>query len=176
MTDCYIPGDYLRDYLGHKKMSLKRVEDQLTRPTVDSGKDWTDKTTDDFSEQKSDYLKQMEIESARLNDATSIDTFFDTDSLDFLHQLILLTLIIGKWMLPNPNLTRDQLSQVLFIFIGAGLDIIEFITETRKVLDCLYLTVCLQNRLSFYYKKFRTHLILRPLKYVVMLRFPNLLL
>ena len=37
-------------------------------------------------------------------------------------------------MLPKAKgVTRDQLSQILLIFIGVGADILEFVTETIKV-------------------------------------------
>ena len=50
------------------------------------------------------------------------------------HQLILFIIIIGRWMLPKAaGVTRDQLSQILLIFIGVGADILEFVTETMKV-------------------------------------------
>ena len=53
-----------------------------------------------------------------------------------MHQLILFIIIIGRWMLPKAaGVTRDQLSQILLIFIGVGADILEFVTETIKVTD-----------------------------------------
>ena len=57
----------------------------------------------------------------------------DGDWINVFHQLILFIIIFGKWMMPNSHITPDELSQILFIFIGAGLDIIEFVTETKKV-------------------------------------------
>ena len=57
----------------------------------------------------------------------------DSNWIDVFHQLILFIIIFGKWMMPNSNVSQDELSQILFIFIGAGLDIIEFVTETKKV-------------------------------------------
>ena len=48
--------------------------------------------------------------------------------------MILFIIIIGRWMLPKAaGVTRDQLSQILLIFIGVGADILEFVTETMKV-------------------------------------------
>ncbi|XP_061587476.1 transmembrane protein 26-like [Cololabis saira] len=48
-----------------------------------------------------------------------------------LHQVLIVLLIVGKWLLPaGGNLTRDQLSQLLLIFVGTGADILEFTTET----------------------------------------------
>ena len=53
--------------------------------------------------------------------------------------MILFIIIIGRWMLPKAaGVTRDQLSQILLIFIGVGADILEFVTETMKV--CFYIT------------------------------------
>ncbi|GAA6084019.1 transmembrane protein 26b [Tachysurus ichikawai] len=48
-----------------------------------------------------------------------------------LHQALLVLLILGKWLLPNEGgLTRDQLSQLLLIFVGTAADILEFTSET----------------------------------------------
>ena len=55
------------------------------------------------------------------------------DKYHFVHHLMLLSIFVCKWILPNSKVSRDELSQVLFVFIGAALDIIEFVTETRKV-------------------------------------------
>ncbi len=41
-------------------------------------------------------------------------------------QLRMLILIIGRWMLPKGDQTRDQLSQLLLVYIGTAADIIEF--------------------------------------------------
>nr|XP_019938587.1 PREDICTED: transmembrane protein 26-like [Paralichthys olivaceus] len=48
-----------------------------------------------------------------------------------LHQVLLILLIIGKWLLPAAaELTRNQLSQLLLIFVGTAADILEFTSET----------------------------------------------
>ncbi|KAG8435578.1 hypothetical protein GDO86_013494 [Hymenochirus boettgeri] len=48
-----------------------------------------------------------------------------------LHQTFLLLLIIGKWLLPiGTGITRDQLSQLLLMFVGTAADILEFTSET----------------------------------------------
>lgn len=48
-----------------------------------------------------------------------------------LHQILLILLILGKWILPAAGeLTRDQLSQLLLIFVGTAADILEFTSET----------------------------------------------
>jgi hypothetical protein len=43
-----------------------------------------------------------------------------------IQQLLMLILIIGRWLLPKGDLTRDQLSQLLLVYIGTAADIIEF--------------------------------------------------
>ncbi|CBY31384.1 unnamed protein product [Oikopleura dioica] len=63
---------------------------------------------------------------------------FNSDDawINILHQLILFIIIIGRWMLPKAKgVTRDQLSQILLIFIGVGADILEFVTETIKEME-----------------------------------------
>ncbi|XP_062376411.1 transmembrane protein 26 [Sardina pilchardus] len=48
-----------------------------------------------------------------------------------LHQVLLLLLILGKWLLPiGGGVTRDELSQLLLIFVGTAADILEFTSET----------------------------------------------
>lgn len=43
-----------------------------------------------------------------------------------IEQFLMLVLIVGRWMLPKGDLTRDQLSQLLLVYIGTAADIIEF--------------------------------------------------
>ena len=48
-----------------------------------------------------------------------------------LHQMLLFLLILGKWLLPSDGeLSRDQLSHLLLIFVGTASDILEFKSET----------------------------------------------
>ncbi|XP_060142555.1 transmembrane protein 26 isoform X1 [Globicephala melas] len=50
-----------------------------------------------------------------------------------LHQTFLLMLIIGRWLLPiGGGITRDQLSQLLLMFVGTAADILEFTSETLE--------------------------------------------
>jgi len=44
----------------------------------------------------------------------------------------MLILIIGRWMLPKGDLTRDQLSQLLLVYIGTAADIIEFFDSFKE--------------------------------------------
>lgn len=61
-----------------------------------------------------------------------------------LHQTLLFVLVIGRWLLPKGEITREQLSQLLLVFIGVGADILEFVTETideEHVFDCEYIII-----------------------------------
>lgn len=40
-------------------------------------------------------------------------------------------LIVGRWLLPKGELTRDQLSQLLLVYIGMAADIIEIFEAFR---------------------------------------------
>ncbi|KAK9869741.1 hypothetical protein WA026_003477 [Henosepilachna vigintioctopunctata] len=46
--------------------------------------------------------------------------------ITLIEQFLMLILIIGRWLLPKGDLTRDQLSQLLLVYIGTAADIIEF--------------------------------------------------
>ncbi|XP_022102551.1 transmembrane protein 26-like isoform X2 [Acanthaster planci] len=50
-----------------------------------------------------------------------------------LQQTLLFVLIVGRWLLPKGSLTRDQLSQLLLVYIGIAADILEFSTEGLKM-------------------------------------------
>ncbi|XP_028817555.1 transmembrane protein 26b [Denticeps clupeoides] len=48
-----------------------------------------------------------------------------------LHQILLILLIVGKWLLPTGGeVTRDELAQILLVFVGTAADILEFNSET----------------------------------------------
>ena len=48
-------------------------------------------------------------------------------------QTLMLALILGRWVLPKGGLTRDELSQLLLVYIGIGADMLEFSSETMKL-------------------------------------------
>ncbi|XP_045509231.1 transmembrane protein 26 isoform X1 [Colias croceus] len=76
-------------------------------------------------------------------------TKIPTDMLvTLIEQFLMLTLIVGRWLLPKGDLTRDQLSQLLLVYIGTAADIIEFFDSfkdekvaTEKVLVLLTLAI-----------------------------------
>jgi hypothetical protein len=81
----------------------------------------------------------------------------DTDTLVvIIEQFLMLILIIGRWMLPKGDLTRDQLAQLLLVYIGTAADIIEFFdsfkdekVNTNKVLCIMVLTIWSWSLLQF---------------------------
>ena len=50
----------------------------------------------------------------------------DTIHLAF-HQILILMIVLGRWILPKGKINQDELSQLLLIFIGTGADIVEFV-------------------------------------------------
>lgn len=45
---------------------------------------------------------------------------------------MLFVLIVGRWMSPKGDISRDQLSQLLLVYIGMAADILEYVTEGLK--------------------------------------------
>lgn len=59
------------------------------------------------------------------------------DWAKILEQILLLSLIVGRWFLPKGDLTREQLSQLLLVYIGMAADIIELF-EAFKENEVMY--------------------------------------
>lgn len=56
----------------------------------------------------------------------SFETYFDRKPLAYtLEEIMLLLLIIGRWLLPKGNISREQLSQLLFVYFGISSDIMD---------------------------------------------------
>ncbi|XP_006813274.1 transmembrane protein 26-like [Saccoglossus kowalevskii] len=53
-------------------------------------------------------------------------SFRSNDWVLAMQQLLLGLLIVGRWILPKGEITRDQLSQLLLVYIGIAADILEF--------------------------------------------------
>ncbi|KAJ8305038.1 hypothetical protein KUTeg_002982 [Tegillarca granosa] len=74
----------------------------------------------------------------------SIVVSLDADAwVSALEQSLLFLLIIGRWLLPRGKLTRDQLSQLLFMYLGSASDVMELFIlfeepEVRKDLELSY--------------------------------------
>ncbi|KAJ7390162.1 hypothetical protein OS493_026669 [Desmophyllum pertusum] len=73
-----------------------------------------------------------------VNETTQIFQFLrgvnitdDERLLYTMEQALVLILVIGRWLLPKGGISRDQLSQLLLIYIGTAADIMEF-TEIIK--------------------------------------------
>ncbi|GAB1601194.1 Hypothetical predicted protein [Argonauta hians] len=49
-----------------------------------------------------------------------------------LQQVLLLLLIIGRWLLPKGKISREQLSQLLLVYIGMAADIIELFEAFKE--------------------------------------------
>uniref|UniRef100_A0A8C9V1X3 Transmembrane protein 26 n=1 Tax=Scleropages formosus TaxID=113540 RepID=A0A8C9V1X3_SCLFO len=72
-----------------------------------------------------------------------LSTVCSNDWILALHQILLILLIVGKWLLPiGGGVTKDELSQLLLIFVGTSADILEFTSETLSDVKW-YSIVCL---------------------------------
>lgn len=60
--------------------------------------------------------------------------------ITLIEQFLMLVLIVGRWMLPKGDLTRDQLSQLLLVYIGSY--------EMKKLKNLFHL-----NKWSFRYSR-----------------------
>ncbi|XP_070579220.1 transmembrane protein 26-like [Ptychodera flava] len=49
-----------------------------------------------------------------------------------LEQFLMCILIVGRWFLPKGDMTREQLSTLLLVYIGMASDILEFVLEGLK--------------------------------------------
>lgn len=68
-----------------------------------------------------------------------LSTVCSNDWILGLHQILLILLIVGKWLLPlGGGVTRDELSQLLLIFVGTAADILEFTCETLSDVKARY--------------------------------------
>ncbi|XP_072032536.1 transmembrane protein 26-like [Amphiura filiformis] len=55
-----------------------------------------------------------------------------------LQQVMLFVLIVGRWLSPKGDISRDQLSQLLMVHFGTAADILEYVTEglSNSVVMC----------------------------------------
>nr|XP_039263457.1 uncharacterized protein LOC120339405 [Styela clava] len=96
----------------------------------------TDQNDKDIGQKIKDGFSNIEKETANLLNKTKdvigqLNRWVDRSTwILLLHQVLLFVLVIGRWLLPKGEITREQLSQLLLVFIGVGADILEFVTET----------------------------------------------
>ncbi|XP_030630944.1 transmembrane protein 26b [Chanos chanos] len=79
-----------------------------------------------------DFLRNTTSTDESFKDSVRIlSSVCANDWILALHQIVLILLILGKWLLPiGEGITRDELSQLLLIFVGIAADILEFTSET----------------------------------------------
>uniref|UniRef100_A0A4W5L2F2 Transmembrane protein 26a n=1 Tax=Hucho hucho TaxID=62062 RepID=A0A4W5L2F2_9TELE len=74
---------------------------------------------------------QLVTDGSRNGSVSLLSSVCANDWILALHQMLLILLVIGKWLLPRGGgVTRDELSQLLLIFVGTAADILEFTSET----------------------------------------------
>ncbi|KAL4640112.1 transmembrane protein 26 isoform X1 [Arapaima gigas] len=76
-------------------------------------------------------INQLYSLSNPIESLSALTAICANDWILALHQVLLILLIVGKWLLPiGVGITRDELSQLLLIFVGTAADILEFTSET----------------------------------------------
>ncbi|XP_063799130.1 transmembrane protein 26-like [Pseudophryne corroboree] len=72
-------------------------------------------------------LLEHRIELSNTTSAKCIDSEYKEYSTEAqaLEQLLILVLIIGRWLMPKGQMSRDQLSQLLLTYLGLGADILD---------------------------------------------------
>uniref|UniRef100_A0A3P8YN07 Transmembrane protein 26a n=1 Tax=Esox lucius TaxID=8010 RepID=A0A3P8YN07_ESOLU len=60
-----------------------------------------------------------------------------------LEQTMLIVLVLGRWLMPKGDMSRDQLSQLLMVYVGLGADILDIFdtfkepeVKTNRALGC----------------------------------------
>jgi len=71
-----------------------------------------------------DLYSTVQISGAAAGISANVELDLDT-TVAIAEQCLLFLLILGRWLLPRGKITRDQLSQLLFVFIGMACDIME---------------------------------------------------
>lgn len=109
-------------------LELHHQQTKSTNPQCKKLDSWDNlKSTLTLNETSTNFTYQYYLKS--LNKLQS--SVCPNDWILALHQVLLLLLIIGKWLLPlGGGVTRDELSQLLLIFVGTAADILEFTSET----------------------------------------------
>ncbi|XP_033103345.1 transmembrane protein 26-like [Anneissia japonica] len=72
------------------------------------------------------------VQLSEISGVTIPLTLSESDWVLALEQVLLCLLVLGRWLLPKGALTRDQLSQLLLVYIGMAADILEFSIENLK--------------------------------------------
>lgn len=49
-----------------------------------------------------------------------------------LEQTMLIVLVLGRWLMPKGDMSRDQLSQLLMVYVGLGADILDIFDTFRE--------------------------------------------
>uniref|UniRef100_A0A8C1AJ27 Transmembrane protein 26-like n=2 Tax=Cyprinus carpio TaxID=7962 RepID=A0A8C1AJ27_CYPCA len=51
--------------------------------------------------------------------------------VEALEQTMLIVLVLGRWLMPKGDMSRDQLSQLLMVYVGLGADILDIFETFR---------------------------------------------
>ncbi|KAG8000234.1 p53 apoptosis effector related to PMP-22 [Nibea albiflora] len=117
---CIIPSIWILE-LDHRLNKANELKECNKLDSLDDLKRFAPNATQGNTTHLADYLRII-------NQTLSICA---NNWMLGIHQIVLILLIVGKWLLPlGGGVTRDELSQLLLIFVGTAADILEFTSET----------------------------------------------
>uniref|UniRef100_A0A0M3HW70 Transmembrane protein 26 n=1 Tax=Ascaris lumbricoides TaxID=6252 RepID=A0A0M3HW70_ASCLU len=70
------------------------------------------------------WLLERKLCEWRVANKTALDE--EEFKLQILEQMLLVVLIVGRWLLPKGDISREQLSQILLAYLAISSDIVEF--------------------------------------------------
>ncbi|XP_056397704.1 transmembrane protein 26-like [Hyla sarda] len=73
-------------------------------------------------------IRALMVNSTNTEDVIQVLHFVPSFQwLDALEQVMILVLVIGRWLMPKGEISRDQLSELLLTYIGLGADILDIL-------------------------------------------------
>ncbi|VDM34015.1 unnamed protein product [Hydatigera taeniaeformis] len=110
-----IMGDSVENYLNAAAMRKNlTMGTAVTRPTFRVKRSASEEASIRFPTQEESLIQAVTLQHYPLKMRVRI-----------MEQLLLLSVIVGRWLLPRLGISRDQLSQLLLINIGNAADILE---------------------------------------------------
>ncbi|XP_071969556.1 transmembrane protein 26-like [Engystomops pustulosus] len=78
-------------------------------------------------------MRTLMINSTNAEYAKQVKCFVPSFQwLEALEQVMILVLVIGRWLMPKGEMSREQLSQLLLIYIGLGADILDILLLMKE--------------------------------------------
>ncbi|CAH2319993.1 Hypothetical predicted protein [Pelobates cultripes] len=74
-------------------------------------------------------ISNSTMDQDTLEQETNFSTY--TNWAQILEQIMVLVLVVGRWLAPKGEMNRDQLTQLLLLYIGLGADILDMLNMIK---------------------------------------------